>query len=283
MSDVDVTNQGADFDTSLLDLSTWEVPKEIFPGEVVEAGLRWSSPEYNAATENRPAFPYRGPGYGPEGNSIQQLVLNIKRLDAVYVLPDGAEAPVIVYAGVDLERYDRKTGQIVRPTKTRSKAMIVLSGWTRVVGPLVPNPERLKGMKLEFERYREYDLGNNFTAKNVVLPVKALDPTFTYTGEVLRIKVTREDSIENAEVISALNANGPASTLAPIGEAAAAIAGFLRGRSADSLNAAILSDPNFPASARREPFISAFASGTVLKVLAENGVSLTVSDDGFIS
>lgn len=270
------------FDETLLDLNTWEEPKEEMYGEVISARLKWSDEKYNAATEYRVALP----------RPIQQFELNIKRYDARYLLKDGTFADVTVYAGWDLEKFNRKTGVIERPKKTRSKEMLQQGAWAKLVGALVPNPERLIGMKVKLERFREKEIapastpgGQPFTAKNVVLPVEILPPTFVYTGEVRTIEVKREDSIENAAVVSAAAVNGQGTAFASVEDAAAKIAEFLRGKNESAASVTALNDPAFPTDARREPFISAFAMGpqAVVDTLAKAGVQVSIGADGFFA
>lgn len=274
------TGTGQAFDATLLDLNTWEEPKEAFPVEVVSCRFKWSDDKYNAATEYRGALP----------RPIQQWELNLKRLDARYLLKDGTFADVTVYAGVDLEKYNRKTGAIEKPKKNRSKEMLVIDTWTKLVGALVPNPERLVGTKLMVERFREKEIAPGragqqpFTAKNVTLPTQVLPPTYVYTGDVQTIEVKREDSIADAQVAGASAVNGQGASMVSIEDAAAKIADFLRGKNESAASVAALSDAAFPADARREPFISAFATGAqaVIDVLNANGASIAVGADGFI-
>lgn len=278
MVSANIGNDAA-LDAALLDITTWEVPKESFVGQVVSARIKLSDDKYNAATEHRPALP----------RPIRQLELNIKRFDARYLLKDGTFADVIVYGGCDLEKFDRKTQTIVPPKKTRSKEMAIIGAWTQLVGPLAPNPERLVGLNVKCDRYREYEIapGRNgqppFTAKNVTLPVEVLPPTYVYAGEVQTIEVKREDSIDAAAVATSAELNSTTASMASVEDAAQAIGEFLRGKHLSFATVNALNEPDFPASARREPFISAFASGTIFDTLKSHGVVMTADAEGYLS
>jgi hypothetical protein len=260
-------------DLSLLDPQSWEEPKETFPVEVVVSEIRWSDPRYNQATPFRPAFPYRGPGYGPEGNSIQQWDLRLKRLDAVYVLQDGTEAPVILYSTCDLEKFDPRTGTFRPLRRGPGKEQMIIEAWTRIVGPLVaaPGPARLVGYKVMVERYREKQITPDFRAKNVILPVELLPPDYQYTGQLTKIAVRSEENVAAASgaetgIPSAVAAAATSSD--PIAAASALQAFLLKHNlDANTVTEAILEFPDFPNEARVEPFISLIRQGNLGKVL----------------
>ena len=268
MTDNAVAAPEADFDLKLLDPGSWEEPKEIVPVKVIRSRFRWSSPEYNKATSFRQAFPYRGAGKGPNGDSIQQWDFQLERFDAKYKLPDGTFAPVIIYAGVDLEKMDNKTGVLKGIAKTRGKEQFIISAWTKLVGSLVPDPSKLEGLMFNVERYREKEIAPGFFAKNVVVPVEALPPTFVYSGDVQFFDAKREAT--DAGV------NGAASTIVSAvskEDAAKAIASFLAAQGIDKAKAdvSVLGHPDFPQDARIEPFLTAIATGNLAATLGTFG------------
>jgi hypothetical protein len=276
----------AAFNLGLMNPEALEEPKETFPVKVLRSRLRWSSPEYNAANSFRQAFPHRGPGYGPEGNSIQQWALVLERQDAVYYHEDGSPfevrdadnkptgqtaqtVPVIVYAGIDLEKMD-KNGVIKGIMKTRGKEPYVLGAWTKSAGSLTPDASVIEGRFFTVERFREKEIAPGFFAKNIVVPVAVLPPTFTYTGEVQRFKANREAN--DASVGEAVAAGASASVSKEA--AAAAIASFLAEKGIDpgSADVTVLGLPDFPKEARIEPFMTAAATGNLAATLAGFGV-----------
>ena len=270
----------AGFNLSLLDPSSYEEPKELIPCRIVTSQFRWSAPEYNKASEFRAAFPNRG--NGPDGCSIQQWDLQLERLDAVFVHEDGStfvdndgkdlglEIPVKIYAGVDLEKMDKKTGVVHPLAKTRGKEPMVVNAWTKMYGSLVPDPSKLEGQFVMVERYREKEIAPNFFAKNVTLPAEQLPPTYVYDGEVQKFKA----KVEGAGTSDGAVQQGAASAQGGISssDAAQLIVTFLKENqlTAESVDVAVLGHPNFPADARVEPFTTAFATGTLTKVLKTN-------------
>jgi len=275
----DIQASEAAFNMSLLDPNALEEPKESFPALVKVSTLRWSDARYNAATSFRQAFPFRGAGHGPEGNSIQQWDLQLERLDAVYYHEDGSPfqsktggaatqtVPVIVYAGIDLEKMD-KNGVVKGIQKTRGKEPFVLGAWSKVAGALVPDPSVLVGKMFMVDRFREKEISPTFFAKNIVIPTEVLSPTYTFTGTVLRFKAGREETSDGA--VSTAVASGGA---VDKGAAASAIVTFLAAKNIDANKAdvTILGLPDFPASARIEPFLTAIATGKLADTLASFG------------
>ncbi len=272
----------AGFNLSLLDPNSYEEPKELVPVEVIKSAFRWSAEEYNKGSEFRAAFPQRGTAGGPLGNSIQQWDLQLKRLDAVFYHEDGshffgqegtdqgAEIPVIMYAGVDLEKMDKKTSIVHPLAKTRGKEPMVVNAWTKLVGALIPNPEKIEGTFLQVESFREKEMGGGFFAKNVVLPIEILPPTFTFTGEMQRFKA--KVRVEGDTADGDVQGGGSAPTAGgDVKAAAEAIIEFLSANSltAESVDVAVLGHPNFPAASRIEPFTTACATGELAKALAE--------------
>lgn len=258
--------QTPDFNVSALDPSTWEEPRELIPVEVVKSEYRWSDAKYNAATAFRAALP----------RPIQQWNLELKRLDAEYALLDGTRADVIMYAGVDLEKL-QKDGTLTKIMRTRGKENYVVSAWTQHVGvaKLVPDPAGIVGMKFMVARYREKDItGNGFYAKNVIVPVETLPPTYTYTGDKHIFQQRRQDDVNDGEVRSAASAGFTNTPSVSKDEAARMIADFLKENGITNLDASVLGHPSFPAAARIEPFISAFATGNIVETLGGFGVTV---------
>jgi len=269
------------FNVSLLDPKSWEEPRELIPVRVSVSRFRWSDPKYNEATDFRPAFPHTG--NGPTGNSIQQWDFQLERLDAVYVNEDGshfvdangkdigAEIPVKVYAGVDLQKLD-KEGVVRNVQKTRGKEQLIVSGWTKALGSLIP-PERLEGMLFMVEHFREKEINNGFFAKNVNLPVETLAPTYVFTGQVQRFKANKRIDVDTGTSGTPTAATVDSATLE---EAAVLIGKFLKNETltAEDCDASTLGHPNFPAQGRIDPFTTAFAAGTVSETLAQYGVKV---------
>ena len=270
------------FNLSLLDPSSYEEPKEIIPVKVLKSTFRWSDEKYNEGSEFRSAFPQRGEAGGPLGNSIQQWDLQLERLDAIFVHEDGshffatdgtdqgAEIPVIMYAGVDLEKMDKKSGVVHPLAKARGKEPMVVNAWTKLIGSLVPDPRKIEGMFLMVENYREKEIAAGYFAKNVVLPIEQLPPTFVYGGDVQRFtaKLRDEDTTSDSAVQSGGQAASGGSDIA---SAAKAIEEFLSANqlTPDTVDVAVLGHPNFPAEARVEPFTTAIATGKLAEALAE--------------
>ncbi len=249
------------FDVSVFDPSTWKEPVELIPVRVVKSRPRWSDPKYNKATEFRPAFPNRGKG--PEGDSIMQWEFNLERLDADYALLDGTTAPVVLYAGIDLEKYSKnRQGQYELHTvmKGRSKEALVINAWTKAAGALMPDPSRLEGQLWEVEYFRQKEMAPNFFAKDVCLPKQPLAPTYEFTGTKLAFKQKAKDASEAAG-----NAVGdgavPATEAADLNSVAAKIAEFVRNNGFETLDTTVLGAAGFPAGCRIDPFVSAFARG----------------------
>lgn len=272
---------GAGFNLSLLDPSSYPEPKELIPVRVKVSQLRWSDPKYNEATEFRAAFPNRG--HGPTGNSIQQWELILERLDAVYVHEDGshffdadgndqgAEVAAIIYGGVDLEKLDKKSGNIHGLAKARGKEAMTVNAWTKLVGSLVPDPSHIVGQMFMVENYREKEIAPGFFAKNVTLPVETLPPTYEFTGTVQRFKAKTADSTDGGTSDGAVQHGGQAQTSGAVSqvEAAKLIQQYLseNGLTADGVDVSVLGAPGFPAAARIEPFTTAFATGTLAGTL----------------
>ena len=262
MTEAAIPEQG--FDVSLLDPTTWKEPVEVIPVICRVSKLRWSDAKYNAATEFRPALP----------RPIQQWDFQLERLDAKYALLDGTEAPVTIYAGVDLEKLVKHkdgSSELRTVMKGRGKEQLVITSWTKGAGSLVPDPSRLEGIMFEINFYRQKELAPGFFAKNVALFVKTLLPTFVFNGEVQVFKQSaRADGtgIDDTEVATASAMNG--ASIDPA-EAAALIAAFIRDNGITALDTTALGHPAFPEGCRIDPFVTAFANETVAETLASFG------------
>jgi len=261
------------FDISVFDPATHKEPVEIIPVKVVVSKPRWSDPKYNKATEFRPAFPNRGKG--PEGNSIMQWDLQLERQDAEYALLDGTTAPVIMYAGIDLEKYvkDRQSNYTLTTVmKGKSKESQVINAWTKAAGTLLPDPSKLEGQYWEVEHYRQKEMGPGFYAK-VTLPHKLLSPTYQFTGTKLVFKQKAKD-IDETAVAGATAFSG--SGVVDPATAAQKIGAFVRDNGLTKLDTSVLSSGAFPEGCRIEPFVSAFVNGDakVREVLAGYGVEV---------
>lgn len=267
----------ADFDVSLLDPTTWKEPVELIPVRIKTSEFRWSSPKYNTATEFRPAFPETGKG--EDGHAIQQWAFELERLDAKYALLDGTEAPVIIYAGVDLQGYHKqRDGSYVLESvmKGRGKPQRVITEWVKLAGSIVgeAGPKRLEGQIWMTKFYRQLELGPGFFAKKVCLPDHPLPPTYVFDGQV---QVFTQTAKAAADAEATGDAGTPAfsnSEMLDPSVAANLIGGFIRDNGFTELNSSVLGNAAFPAGCRMEPFVSAFVRGNVTEVLAQFGVEL---------
>jgi hypothetical protein len=265
----------ADFDASLLDPATWKEPVELIPVRIKTSEFRWSNPKYNAATEFRPAFPETGKG--EDGHAIQQWAFELERLDAKYALLDGSEAPVIIYAGVDLQGYHKqRDGSYILESvmKGRGKPQRVITEWVKAAGSLVPDPTRLEGQIWMVKFFRQMELGPGFFAKKVTLPDHPLPPTYVFDGTMQTFAQTAKAAAEG----DSASGDGPATfsnseTLDPT-VAANLIGAFIRDNGFTELNSSVLGNAAFPAGCRMEPFVSAFVRGNVAEVLAGFGVEI---------
>lgn len=165
-----------------IDPRGWIEPKETFPGEVIVSAYRECDPKYMEPNQYRTVKLPR---------PVWQWDLRVKRLDAVFQLPDGSRADVVRYGGYDLERWNNRTGEI-EPINLRSNKEALMGGaWVQVFGTIEP-PESLVGKKALFEFYPSKRVGRN-VAKNILLPlVPALAPDYAFTGEVQVFVVTRD-------------------------------------------------------------------------------------------
>lgn len=256
------------FDQTLLDPTTWKEPVEYIPIEITKSELAWSDEKYNAATEFRPALP----------RPIAQWKFELSRLDAKYALLDGSEAPVIIYAGVDLETFKKnsqtKQYELGTIMKGRGKPQTVVQGWTAKVGNIASDPGRLVGQKWRIAYYRSKQVGNSadFAMQNVALPHQPLTPDYKFEGDVRVFEQKRkDDGAEGGEQASA-SAFGGGEAKDP-SAAASEIAAFIRANGIETLDSTVLGNPAFPTGCRIEPFVSAFVAGDerARDVLAEFG------------
>ena len=123
------------------------------------------------------------------------------------------------------------------------------------------------------ESFREKEIAAGFFAKNVVLPIEQLSPTFSYQGVVQRFKAkVRTDDDAAATSDDAVQGGGQvAQGGIDVATAAAKITEFLSANqlTAGSVDVAVLGHPNFPEDARIEPFTTAIATGNLEAALAE--------------
>jgi len=171
-----------------LDPGQWEEAFEDFPGRIEVVEHRLSASEYNEAAH----FP----------RPIQQFHIVVERLDAVYALADGTEAPVKVYGGCDLEKKDR-SGDIVKVAPGDNKATKMLSKFAEAKVRLSTNPEelaKLTGLICVWRRYRTLTVGG-MQAKNVLYPLQVLAVDYKFAGEIQRFAVSAQQggvSLEEA-------------------------------------------------------------------------------------
>ena len=171
-----------------IDSRGWAEPKETFPGTVIVSTKRECDPKYMEPNQFRTV---------PLPRPVWQWHLEVERLDARYQLPDGSQAPVIIYGGFDLERWNDRTRQI-EPINTRSnKEALISDAWVNIFGSVEP-AESLTGKIAMFDYYQSKRIGRNI-ARRILLPVGALEPTYEFTGEVQMFVVARtEDTVTTA-------------------------------------------------------------------------------------
>lgn len=264
------------FDGSLLDPTTWKDPVEEIPVIVRESRFRWSDAKYNQATTFRPAFPLTN--HGEDGHSIQQWVFNLERLDARYVLLDGSEAPVTIYAGVDVEKYAKqRDGSYLLQSimKGKGKEQEVVQAWVKAAGSLTPDPSVLVGQMWMINFYRQKDMGGGFFAKKVTLPKELLPPTYVYSGEVQKFVKkpdTADETGSNDGTIVGASSDGSSAVDPAL--AAAKLGQFIRDNGITMLDSTLLGNPAYPSDCKVEPFISSTVRGTLAATLAEYGVEV---------
>lgn len=206
-----------------LDPGQWEEAFEDFPGRIEVVEHRLSASEYNEAAH----FP----------RPIQQFHIVVERLDAVYALADGTEAPVKVYGGCDLEKKNR-SGDIVPVAPGENKATFMLGKYAEAKVRLSTNPEeltKLTGVICMWRRYRTKTMGG-MQAKNVLHPLQVLAVDYKFAGEVQRFAVSAQQGGESLE--EAAGATGDHASRKELAEA-------LVGTPADSFDADLLTSEPF--------------------------------------
>ena len=258
-----------------IDPRSWIEPKETFPGRVLVSAYRLCDPKYMEPNQFRTVRLPR---------QIWQWDLRVERLDAVYQLPDGSQVPVVRYGGYDLERYNARTGTI-DPTNLRSnKEVLIGNAWVTCFTTIEP-PESLVGKMADFEFYPSKRISRN-VAKNVLLPIKALPPDWTFVGDKEVFVVTREaqEARQAAAGGGGSAAQSTASTTAPTGVVVSVAAAtmqlpeLLHGKNRNDIAGLINS---LPSEVRHGDIIDGLISGTLIEQLARDG-KITLGADGTI-
>ena len=248
----------------------WIEPKETFPGKVIASAYRLCDEKYMEPNQFRTQRLPR---------QIWQWDLRIERLDAVYQLPDGSQVPVVRYGGYDLERFNTRTGEI-EPTNLRANKEVLIGGaWVACFGSIEP-PEQLVGRMAEFEFYPSKKLQRN-VAKNVLLPLRALTPDYTFVGDKQVFVVTREAQDARGQE-SGQAAGVPtqqASTILSAEAALAQVPSLLHGKNRNNLSELISSLPN---DVRRGDIVDGIISGKLIEQLAQDGL-ITIGADGALA
>ncbi len=183
MSDTQPTD---DFGVSI-DPATWEDPKETFPGIVEVSTKRWASEKY---LESKTFWE----GFNPIGARLPQWDLRVRRLDALFVLPDGEQVPAFRYGGVDLKKWSNRERKFADLSSRYHKEWYIVSEWKRIFGRVEP-PETLVGRMAMFDFYRSKSFpGSSMPSTNVLVPSSLLPPTYTFTGEVRLIQVPAREA-----------------------------------------------------------------------------------------
>ncbi len=164
-----------------IDPSSWKEPVQEFPGLVVESQYRLAPDSYKKATEFRPAIE----------DDLPQWSLRIKRLDAIFVTPEGGEADAIRYGGIDLRKWSPSQGMLVDINPNFAKEHYIVTEWKRIVKDIEP-PTILEGSMFMFNFWANKRFGN-MTSRNVTVPTSILPPEYVYAGEVQRIQLTARD------------------------------------------------------------------------------------------
>lgn len=251
-----------------IDPSTWVEPKQTFPGKIIVSRVRWSDEKYNQATEFRPALP----------RAVAQWDVRVQCLDRMYLLPDGSQAEVVRYGGVDLEKWSSRDEAIVPIHAGFAKETFVTAEWKRVFGTTEP-PESLVGKFAEFEFYAAKRMGGRGRiAKNILVPTAVLTPDYTFTGDVELIQVTREQEARDGE---GTGAEAPTDTEAQLSdeETTRVLVDFLVGRNVAGDNAAAGLIGALPTTLRTQAVLGGIASGDLVKELVDQN-RITVGADG---
>ena len=257
-----------------IDPRAWIEPKETFPGKVIVSAYRLCDPKYIEPNQFRTvALP----------RTIWQWDLRVERLDAVYQLPDGSQVPVVRYGGYDLERYNSRTGTI-EPTNLRSnKEVLIGNAWVMCFTTIEP-PESLVGKMAEFEFYPSKRIGRN-VAKNILLPIKALAPDWTFVGDKQVFVVAQEahDARTGGSDGHVSGITGTTTPLVtgvslPMADAERKLPTLLHGKNRNDIAALINGLPN---EVRHGELIDGLISGTLIERLVSDG-KITLGADGLI-
>jgi hypothetical protein len=243
-----------------LDTSDWVDPSIKFPGEIVTSEFREGSDEYREAYCR-----VRNIDLSELTEPIPQWQIEVKRLDAIAVNPDGSEEPSIFYATIDLKKWSNETKSLVPLSSRNQKEHFIVSRWTEVFMQLQP-PSRLVGLKGNFEFWPTKAFGS-FVSKRVLVPTGALDESFQFTGEVRRIPRRPREDEGSAGTTDAAATAAPSNgaVLAPSAAVLAAIAGLAE----DADQAALLQA--IPAKELDAPIVEAVTSGSFISSLIESG------------
>jgi hypothetical protein len=250
-----------------IDPSTWVEPKQTFPGKIIVSAMRWSDEKYNQATEFRPALP----------RPVAQWDVRVQCLDRMYLLPDGSQAEVIRYGGIDLQKWSARDEAIVPIHAGFQKETLITGEWKRVFGTTEP-PEILVGKFAEFEFYPAKRGARGRIMTNVLIPTAVLPPDFTFAGDVELIQVTREQQ-ESRGTDAEATTEASTTPEAPAEEVAEQLVNFLVGQKADNAAAIIGALPD---TLRTQSVLGGIASGDLLKELVDQK-RITVGSDQVIA
>lgn len=262
MPEEETTDQ-AEFDGFSIDPSTWVEPTQEFPGEVVVSCYKWANDKYKAATPFRPQIE----------EPLPQWDLQVKRLDASLLLPDGSKADAIRYGGIDLKKYSKQAGGLVPINMGNQKEYFIMGEWKKAFGTIEP-PDRLVSMKAMFTLYLSKKFGGPTPSKNVLVPTAVLDPDYTYDGEVQVFQVQAREGDDQG---TTPEAEAP-TILLEESEAWEKLVDVLVGTNADETRK-LLQD--LPAELRLPKLMAGLATDDAVKRLVDEGW-ITVAADGTI-
>ena len=243
-----------------IDPASWEDPKESFPGRIVLSQYRWADEKYRAETEFRPALP-----------PFEQWALQVERLDARGVTPEGAEVPLTRYGGADLKKWDKQNEKLVPLSSRNAKEWFIVNEFKRVFGTIHP-PEVLEGKIAMFDFYETKSFSGRFTARNILVPTTILSPDYQFTGEVRLIQFRNRDEDEDTgptQAVTGMSNEEAESQLAKI------LPGMSKGNTVSIIQAL---SPEL-----RTPYVlEGVASGTLIEKLIQSG-KLTVNGDNVLA
>ena len=256
-----------------IDPRGWIEPKETFPGVVITSEYRQCDPKYMEPNQFRTvALP----------RAVWQWDLRVERLDAVYQLPDGSQAAVVRYGGYDLERWNNRTGEIEAVNLRSNKEQQIGNAWVSLFSTVEP-PESLLGKKAMFEFYPSKRVSKNNVAKNILLPISALPPDWTFTGEKQVFVVSREATEAGATADAARDGASAAPIPQPAAvlsedDAFARLPALLNGLNRTDV-AGIIN--KLPAEMRHGSILNGIISGDVFTRLQTDG-AIEVASNGAI-